>query len=129
MLCSHIVQNMISAGTPVRRTANREPRTANLWLIVAEANAGHRCCDIVDRGPQKRLNYNDKGLKLRDGRLTKQYLLLFVLHCHSDMRAQQVQHPHSLYMRWKGQVKTGQVEQLDLLCYVPEALRGCNSLK
>jgi hypothetical protein len=59
------LQNMISAGTPVRRTANREPRTANLWLMVAEANAGHRCCNITDRGPQKRLNYNDKGLKLR----------------------------------------------------------------
>jgi hypothetical protein len=79
-----IFQNMISAGTPVRRTANREPRTANLWLIVAEANAGHRCCNITDRGPQKRLNYNDKGLKLRDARLTKQYLLLFVSHCHSN---------------------------------------------
>jgi hypothetical protein len=65
-------------------SANSEPRTVNLWLIVAEANAGHRCCNITDRGPQKRLNYNDKGLKLRDARLTKQYLLLFVSHCHSN---------------------------------------------
>ena len=31
-----------------------------------------------------------------------------------------------LYTRWKGQVQTG---QLDVLCCVPEALRGCNSLK
>jgi hypothetical protein len=46
-------------------SANREP-VAN----IAEANAGHRYCDIVDHGPQKRLNYNDKGLKLRDARLT-----------------------------------------------------------
>jgi hypothetical protein len=72
-----LTQNMISAGTPVWQTVN-------LWLIVAEANAGHRCCNITDRGPQKRLNYNDKGLKLRDARLTKQYLLLFVSYCHSN---------------------------------------------
>jgi len=38
-------------------------------------------------------------------------------------------HHHSLYTRWKGQVKTGQAEQLDVLCCVPEALHGCNSLK
>ena len=38
-------------------------------------------------------------------------------------------HHHSLYMQWKGQVKTGQAEQLDMLCCVPEALCGCNSLK
>ena len=53
------VQNMISAGTPVQRTAN-------LWLIVAEANAGHRCCNIMDRGPQKRLNYNDEVMKANE---------------------------------------------------------------
>jgi hypothetical protein len=38
-------------------------------------------------------------------------------------------HHHSLYTQWNGQVKMGQVEQLDVLCCVPEALRGCNSLK
>ena len=63
-------------------SVNREPRTANLWLIVAEANAGHHCCNITDHGPQKQLNYNDEGLKLRDARLTKQYLVLFVSHYH-----------------------------------------------
>jgi hypothetical protein len=50
-------QNMISAGTGVRRTTN-------LLLIAAEADAGHRCCNITARGPRNRLNYNDERLKL-----------------------------------------------------------------
>ena len=37
---------------------------------------------------------------------------------------------HSLgYMWWKGHVKMGQAEQLDVLCWVPEALHRYNSLK
>src|SRR5258708_3848931 len=103
---------MISAGAPVRRTANGEPRTANLWLIVAEANAGHRCCNITDRGPQKRLNYNDKGLRLRDARLTKQYLLLFVSHCHSDETRE-----HPLLTRG-GKGKSKRAKQSNLTCFV-----------
>jgi len=33
------------------------------------------------------------------------------------------------YTRWKGHIKTGQAEQLDVLCWVPEALHRYNSLK
>jgi hypothetical protein len=68
----------------------------------------------------------DKGLKLRAARLMKQYLLLFVLHCHSNHILNN--HP-SLPFPLHGRVKTGQAEQLDVLCCVPEALRGCNPLK
>ena len=45
----------------IRRTSNR----ANLLLMAAEEDAGHRCCNITDRGPRNRLNYNDERLKLR----------------------------------------------------------------
>jgi hypothetical protein len=108
---SSFIQNMISAGTPVRRTSNREP-----LADITEGNAGHRCCNITDRGPQKRLNYNDEGLKLRDAWLTKQYLLLFVLHSNN----------YNIY----GHVveQTIQIQKQRLLYHFDRVFRGCDVL-
>ena len=44
-------QNMISAGTTVRRTANREPRTVNLWLIAAEGHSPEP--HVVDKASKR----------------------------------------------------------------------------
>jgi hypothetical protein len=115
---------MISAGTPVRWTANREPRTANLLLIAAEADAGHRHCNITDRGPRNRLNYNDERLKLLN---VCCYLYRTATVTKTKLPVDRYSQGHSLgYTRWKGHVKTGQAEQLDVLCWVPEALHCYN---
>ena len=54
--------------------------------------------------------------------LKRQFVMKLPIDCYSL--------GHSLgYTWWKGHVKTGQAEQLDMLCWVPEALHRYNSLK
>ena len=82
-------------------SANHEPVADSSWGKCWS----HRCCNITDRGPQKQLNYNDKG-----PRLMKQYLLL--LYRTATVMRQPSGTP-LLYV-----VERASHEQLDMLCCV-----------
>jgi hypothetical protein len=85
---------------------------------------------VTDRGPRNRLNYNDERLKL----LISGNLLLFVRTATVTKTPCQLEYFNNLghsrgYTQRKGHIKTGQAEELGVLCWVPEALHRYSSLK